>query len=154
VLEHNRQPGFHQITMRALIDFAAIQAPADPSGSASAPRQMPAGSAALRVAFGDPCEVLVAHELGQVKAVLQAVHERSLQGQWCVGYVRYEAAPAFDRALVVHPPTGPLVWFGVHDAPLPSAEALVSPALEAAAAPTGDTHDRRSMQPSPACTRP
>jgi len=143
VLEHNRQPRFHQITMRALIDFAAIQAPADPRGSPSAQRPMPAGSAALRVAFGDPCEVLVAHELGQVKAVLQAVHERSLQGQWCVGYVRYEAAPAFDSALVVHPTTGPLVWFGVHDAPLPSAEDLnlpsPEPATDAAHRPTGDT---------------
>lgn len=132
--------------MRALIDFAAIQAPADPTGDASAQRPMPAGSAALRVAFGDPREVLVAHELDQVKAVLQAVHERSLQGQWCVGYVRYEAAPAFDRALVVHPPSGPLVWFGVHDAPLPAADGLASPAHEADAAPAGDAR-RVTWQP-------
>jgi para-aminobenzoate synthetase/4-amino-4-deoxychorismate lyase len=71
------------------------------------------------VAFGDPIEVLVAHTLDQVKPVLQAVQDRSLRGQWCVGFVRYEAAPAFDRALAVHPATGPLIWFGVHDAPLP-----------------------------------
>jgi len=73
----------------------------------------------LRVAFGAPREVLAAYELGEVKAVLQAVQQRALWGQWCVGYVRYEAAPAFDRALAVHPASGPLAWFGVHDAPLP-----------------------------------
>ncbi len=111
--------------MRALIDFTAIQAPpAQPgSGTALSPKALPAGSQALRVAFGDPVEVLVAYTLDQVKTVLQAVENRALQGQWCVGYVRYEAAPAFDGALAVHPATGPLVWFGVHDAPLPSADA-------------------------------
>ena len=110
--------------MRALIDFAAIQAPpAQPASSiALSSKPLPAGSKALRVAFGEPVEVLVAHTLDQVKTVLQAVESRALQGQWCVGYVRYEAAPAFDSAMAVHPATGPLVWFGVHDAPLPSAD--------------------------------
>ena len=109
--------------MRALIDFAAIQA-LTTTDDGKLPRKTPpaAGSAALRVAFGEPVDVLVAHTLDQVKPVLQAVQERSLGGQWCVGYVRYEAAPAFDSALHVHPTTGPLVWFGVHDAPLPAAD--------------------------------
>ncbi len=103
--------------MHALIDFAAVHAPA----------QHHTGSAAVRVAFGAPREVLVARELGEVKAVLQAVQQRALQGQWCVGYLRYEAAPAFDHALAVHPATGPLAWFGVHDAPLPDGEEPASP---------------------------
>lgn len=73
------------------------------------------------MAFGAPREVLVAREPAHVKAVLHAVEQRALKGQWCVGYVRYEAAPAFDHALEAHPASGPLVWFGVHDAPLPEA---------------------------------
>lgn len=97
--------------MHALIDFAAI--------AATPHETLPAGSSALRVAFGKPVEVLVAHTLENVKTVLQAAEERAQRGQWCVGYVRYEAAPAFDSALAVHPATGPLAWFGVHDAPLP-----------------------------------
>lgn len=101
---------------------------------------MPAGSAALRVAFGEPVEVLVAHQLDQVKPVLQAVQDRALSGQWCVGYVRYEAAPAFDSALDVHPATGPLAWFGVHHAPLPASDAPPSPA-------TGDGTRRVIWQP-------
>ncbi len=103
--------------MHALIDFAAIRAPHQPADNS-----VPAGSDAVRLAFGVPREVLVARALGEVKAVLQAVQQRALQGQWCVGFVRYEAAPAFDRALTVHPASGPLVWFGVHDAPLPDGE--------------------------------
>lgn len=91
-----------------------------------------AGSAAVRLAFGTPCEVLVAHALDEVKTVLHAVQHRAQQGQWCVGYVRYEAAAAFDRALDVHPATGPLVWFGVHEAPLPLAHAPEAPRPTAA----------------------
>ena len=128
--------------MRALIDFAAIQAP---------PLQrkalLPAGSGALHVAFGEPVEVLVAHALDQVKDVLQAVEERSLRGQWCVGYVRYEAAPAFDGALAVHPATGPLAWFGVHDAPLPSADTAPSTPSAGRPAPARDATRRATWLP-------
>lgn len=126
--------------MRALIDFAAIHATTHAShvkGSAAQSDALPAGSPALRLAFGTPREVLVAHALDEVKAVLQAVQRRAQQGLWCVGYVRYEAAPAFDSALAVHPPTGPLVWFGVHDAPLPDAQ-------EPAAQPSTSTQSVRA----------
>ena len=33
--------------------------------------------------------------------------------------MRYEAAPAFDAALAVHAPDGPLAWFAVHDEACP-----------------------------------
>lgn len=84
----------------ALIDFA------DPLDSA-APR--------LRHAFGQPCAVLVAHTLAEVRPLLDAVQAAVQQGQWCVGHVAYEAAPAFDAALAVHPAEGPLAWFAVYD---------------------------------------
>ena len=105
--------------MQALIDFAAVAAPG---------ARLPGGSQALRMAFGAPRAVLATDQLDEVHAVLQAVQQHALAGQWCVGYVRYEAAPAFDPALAAHPHSdGPLVWFGVHDAPLP----MASPAPEA-----------------------
>ena len=88
----------------ALIDFV------DPLNSA-APR--------LRHAFGPPCAVLVAHTLAEVRPVLDAVQAAAQQGQWCVGHVAYEAAPAFDAALAVHPADGPLAWFAVYDEALP-----------------------------------
>ena len=73
----------------------------------------------LRHAFSAPREVLAAHALHEVRGVLQAVHAAAQQGRWCVGYVRYEAAPAFDTALQVHTADGPLAWFAVYDAPQP-----------------------------------
>ncbi|MGB3450103.1 MAG: aminodeoxychorismate synthase component I [Giesbergeria sp.] len=88
----------------ARIDFAQ---PLD----AAAPR--------LRCAFGAPRQVLVAQQVDAVRAVLDAVHAAAQRGHWCVGYVRYEAAPAFDTALQTHAADGPLAWFAVHDAPQP-----------------------------------
>ena len=85
-----------------------------------------AGNLRLRGRWGAPARVLVAHHIDDVKPVLEAVHAAAEAGHWCVGHVRYEAAPAFDMALQVHAADGPLAWFEVHDgAPSawPSAEA-------------------------------
>lgn len=81
-----------------------------------------AGAPRLRHTFGSPHELLVAHALPQVRGVLDAVHAAAQRGQWCVGYVRYEAAAAFDAALRTHAATGPLAWFAVYDAPQPWAD--------------------------------
>lgn len=90
--------------MQTLIDF-----PSAGSVNAGAP---------LRCAFGVPRQTLVALNLAQVRPLLVAVDALSKQGYWCVGYVAYEAGAAFDPAFDVHEAKGPLVWFGVHDAPL------------------------------------
>ena len=74
-----------------------------------------AGNPRLRGRWGAPARVLVAHHIDEVKPVLEAVHAAAEAGHWCVGHVRYEAAPAFDAALQVHAADGPLVWFEVHD---------------------------------------
>jgi para-aminobenzoate synthetase/4-amino-4-deoxychorismate lyase len=90
--------------LSALIDFTDPQQPEGPR---------------LRQAFGAPREVLVAHRPEDVRAVLNAAQAVAQRGAWCVGYLRYEAAPAFDAALVVHPAEGPLAWFAVHEQALP-----------------------------------
>lgn len=89
--------------MQVLLDFC------DPDGQ----------QAALRCAFEQPLQTLVAHTPDQVKPLLEAVDDWSQQGFWCVGYVRYEAAPAFDAALKVHAADGPLAWFGVYAQAVP-----------------------------------
>jgi para-aminobenzoate synthetase/4-amino-4-deoxychorismate lyase len=91
-------------SLSALIDFADPQQPDGPR---------------LRQAFGAPREVLVAHRPEEVRAVLDAAQAAAQRGAWCVGYLRYEAAPAFDAALAVHPAEGPLAWFAVHEQALP-----------------------------------
>ena len=92
------------MTYKVLLDFA------NPHRSAAPP---------LRHAFSTPHQVLQADCLEEVRAVLDAVYAAAQQGRWCVGYVRYEAAAAFDAALQTHPADGPLAWFGVYGAPLP-----------------------------------
>ena len=74
-----------------------------------------AGGARLRAAFDSPREVFVATRHDEVARVLDAAHARSRDGAWCVGYVRYEAARAFDPALATHEADGPLAWFAVFD---------------------------------------
>src|SRR5688500_13643330 len=64
-----------------------------------------------------PRALLVAECPGEVRHVLDAAHAQALAGRWCVGFVRYEAAPAFDAAFEVHAADGPLAWFAVFDAP-------------------------------------
>ena len=67
--------------------------------------------------------------------ILQEIEARvESENLYAVGYLSYEAAPAFDPALVVRPadPVFPLLWFGLYappqDQPLPPADQL--PKLE------------------------
>ncbi len=91
---------------QALIDFADPHSPDPRAGR-------------LRAAFGTPRRVLAARMPQEVRPVLDAAEAAAREGRWCVGYLRYEAAAAFDPAFAVHPADGPLAWFGVHDTPLP-----------------------------------
>ena len=75
----------------------------------------PDGGQAWRYGFDEPMAVLQAERLDQVRPVLDAVHAHAQAGRWCVGYVAFEAAPAFDDAFVVHASPSPLVWFAVFD---------------------------------------
>lgn len=71
----------------------------------------------LRHVFATPQQVLSASSHAQVPALLDAVQQAAEQGAWCLGYLRYEAAAAFDAALQTHPASGPLAWFAVYDPP-------------------------------------
>ncbi len=63
---------------------------------------------------GVPERVIVAHTLEEVRPALRAVEAAAAAGYYAVGYVSYEASPAFDPALHVHDdPRLPLVWFGL-----------------------------------------
>ena len=71
-----------------------------------------------RLAFQRPRRVLTADEPSGVRPLLRAVEAESAAGRWAAGFLAYEAAPAFDRALRVRPPRrGPLACFGIYDAP-------------------------------------
>lgn len=62
----------------------------------------------------DPVDELIAWTIDDVIPTLERVQDASRAGRWVAGYVAYEAAGAFDEALVTHKGRGrPLVWFGV-----------------------------------------
>jgi para-aminobenzoate synthetase / 4-amino-4-deoxychorismate lyase len=87
------------------------------------------------VCFTQPERVIVAHEVSEVAAALCAVEEGTRQGLYAAGYVAYEAAPAFDDALVTQAGGAeqPLVWFGLFRGP----RAAPSTASAASTASTG-----------------
>jgi para-aminobenzoate synthetase/4-amino-4-deoxychorismate lyase len=77
--------------------------------------------------FGAPRQVIEAHSLAEVIPALQQVQAQvARQGGWAAGLLSYEAAPAFDPALVVRSQPAqeafPLLWFGLFDAPARRAE--------------------------------
>lgn len=66
--------------------------------------------------FENPVKVLVARDISEVVPVLEEVESRTAAGCFSVGYVSYEAAPAFDAGLVCGDPGGkPYAVFGVFD---------------------------------------
>ncbi len=90
--------------MYALIDFIAAEG----------------GKAPLRASFKDPLRVITALTPDQVRPALQTVQEQAEAGHWCVGFIAYEAAAAFDPAFMAHAADqGPLAWFAVFDEPGP-----------------------------------
>jgi para-aminobenzoate synthetase/4-amino-4-deoxychorismate lyase len=87
------------------------------------------GAAPLRLAFGAPRELLRATRLEAVAPLLARVDALARDGAWCVGYLCYEAAGAFDEAFETHLPSDParpLASFAVYDAPLPGDAAFDS----------------------------
>jgi len=85
------------------------------------------GVAPLRLAFGAPRKRLRATSLDAVAPLLARVDALARAGAWCVGYLCYEAAGAFDEAFETHAPsdaTRPLAAFAVYDAPLPDESAF------------------------------
>jgi para-aminobenzoate synthetase/4-amino-4-deoxychorismate lyase len=68
--------------------------------------------------FEQPRFVLEARSLAEVEPLMRALDEHAARGFHAVGFVSYEAGPAFDPAVAAHPPGAvPLAWFGVFDAP-------------------------------------
>ena len=70
--------------------------------------------------FCDPERVVVAYQIGDVLDVVRKAEAATREGLWSVGFVAYEAAPAFDATLTVRARDEgevlddlPLAWFGL-----------------------------------------
>jgi len=66
--------------------------------------------------FASPVAELAAYRTSEVQAVLDEAARLSGQGCWVVGFMAYEAAPAFDAALETQAPAAdwPLAWFAAY----------------------------------------
>jgi para-aminobenzoate synthetase/4-amino-4-deoxychorismate lyase len=68
--------------------------------------------------FSGAREVIEAHCVADVLPALARVEAAVAEGGWAAGFMAYEAAPAFDTALVTRAPGDlPLLRFGIFDAP-------------------------------------
>lgn len=67
--------------------------------------------------FEHPQKIVVAQRPSEVAAALAAVEAGVAEGLHGAGFISYEAAPAFDEALVVRADDSgfPLLWFGLYD---------------------------------------
>ena len=67
--------------------------------------------------FSQPSRVILTEKTGEVREKLREVESLVDKHGWtAVGFVGYEAAPAFDPALNVLPSQGfPLLWFGLYE---------------------------------------
>lgn len=80
----------------------------------SSPERLP-----RRLVFGEPLDIVRADSPAEVRPALARVAQAARDGLHAVGYVAYEAAPAFDHAARVRDGCSlPLVWFGLHTAPV------------------------------------
>jgi len=67
------------------------------------------------LSFTNPVTVLSATEIGAVPVILDEVTAAVKKKLYAIGFVTYEAAPAFDPALTVKPDTDlPLAWFAIY----------------------------------------
>ena len=99
--------------------------------------------AAGPLAFDHPVEVVRAMSIDEVRPALDRVAAACAAGRYAVGFVSYEAAPAFDPAMQVRGGSGvPLVWFGLHDAPLAPGAARHEPAAYACSVWEAGTAER------------
>lgn len=88
-------------------------------GGTQAPRlvlQAPGVDGTDWVALESPTEIIVASTLDEVRPTLARAVEAAEGGLIVGGFVSYEAAPAFDPAMLTHETdSAPLAWFGVFD---------------------------------------
>ena len=69
------------------------------------------------IRYRDPLNIIQTTDIHEVFSKLEVIeHTVQKQGLHAVGFISYEASPAFDRALQTYKLTSfPLLWFGLFD---------------------------------------
>ncbi len=86
------------------------------------------GDPARRFVFGAPLSVWQADALAEVKPALERVAQEQRAGNYVVGFLSYESAPAFDPAMTT-PLRGPLpyAWFAAFSEQLSASSFILHP---------------------------
>ena len=72
------------------------------------------GGAPARL-YRRPVELVVAHTVPEIRPVLDRIRAAAARGLSAVGFMSYEAAPAFEPALAPRSSSTPLAWFGLFE---------------------------------------
>ncbi len=82
----------------------------------------PGSSLRLQKNWGKPTQIWSTDRIEEVRKQIDKAHAAALAGNWVVGFVSYEAAPAFDSAARGHVPLAgwPLAWFAVMGEEIPA----------------------------------
>jgi para-aminobenzoate synthetase/4-amino-4-deoxychorismate lyase len=76
----------------------------------------------VRQVFRDPVAVITTNHVADVLAALDEVESLAAMGRHLVGFVAYDAAPAFEPRFRIHRGwSGPLLWFAAFDDAVESA---------------------------------
>ena len=69
--------------------------------------------------FANPSNIFVAWKISDVPGVIAQASASARRGAWALGYIAYEAAPAFDASMRVYPPLAnlPLACFAIYERP-------------------------------------
>lgn len=109
------------------------------TGSRTSPVLLQCGQEGWR-RFSDPVHTISAESSTEVFPALAEIESAAEQGFYAAGFLSYEAAPAFDDALVTHPPGSlPLLWFGLFES---------SELVDLPEAPPGDDGHPRDWHPT------
>jgi para-aminobenzoate synthetase/4-amino-4-deoxychorismate lyase len=73
----------------------------------------------INLEFDKPIDCVTVTSLTDIKSAVDKLWDYSMSGKWCVGFISFEASPAFDSAYVVsndkHIQNIPLLKFAVYD---------------------------------------
>ena len=105
-----------------MLTFAAVQSPSRIEGYFLDLGSVQPGEAVVRdgdawLHFASPREIVSTKHLKDVEGVLTRSEMHVSTGGWAVGFVSYEAGPAFDPAITCRRSEQPLAWFALFDEP-------------------------------------
>ncbi len=104
--------------------------------------------------FQRPSALLTAHRPGDIPGALSEIERCVAAGRWAAGFIAYEAAPAFDKALQTQPAPGfPLLFFGIYDPPELALQPPCPAGLTYQAEPWQSSTDRAAYNAAIACVR-